>query len=302
MSRRKGLKRWDEITTEGWLALMADKTVMSSLVMQIFWRLYHSEDYMDNGKSIAAALHMEYRALNAGVGWAGSKIRGMYEKGLLLTYRSPAEKKAAAEEEEPEEFTLKESTEGGRQRSPWEYVFDGTEGEDGIYFWVLKPEAAAAFREIMEADIWHTDEIRQALASDVSVSGAEGNLFAESSESTVAKIARLMEESFDFKRKSMTESPCCAVCGARRISLLHAVPYGPAGAEQKGLLFCPTHGALFAAHLISFSEEGKILVSPKLSEEEKQLFGLTGEAKSSFSRRRMAEHRKIFRKEVRKQK
>ena len=46
MARRKGLKRWDEITTEGWLSLMADKTVMSALMMQIFSRLYHSEDYM----------------------------------------------------------------------------------------------------------------------------------------------------------------------------------------------------------------------------------------------------------------
>ena len=86
MARRKGIKQWDEITTEGWLALMGDTSVMSRLMMQIFSRLYHSADYMDNAKNIAEALHMEYRALNAGVGWAGNKIREMYEKGELLTY------------------------------------------------------------------------------------------------------------------------------------------------------------------------------------------------------------------------
>ena len=47
MARRKGLKRWDEITTEGWLSLMANKTVMSALLLQLISRLYHSEDYMD---------------------------------------------------------------------------------------------------------------------------------------------------------------------------------------------------------------------------------------------------------------
>ena len=28
--------------------------------------------------------------------------------------------------------------------APWEYVFDGVEGENGTYFWILKPAAAAA--------------------------------------------------------------------------------------------------------------------------------------------------------------
>lgn len=81
MARRKGLKKWDRITEEGWLMLMGDTSVMSRLMMDIFDRLYDSTDHMDNGKSIAAALHMEYRALNSAVGWAGGKIRDMAEKG-----------------------------------------------------------------------------------------------------------------------------------------------------------------------------------------------------------------------------
>ncbi len=303
MARRKGLKRWDEITVEGWLALLGDKTVMSRLMMQIFSRLYHSADYMDNAKNIAADLHMEYRALNAGVGWAGMKIRGMYEKGLLLTYESPKPLETAEEEIEGGEFTLKENRDGP-MRHPWEYVFDGTEGEDGIYFWVLKPEAAEAYKELVDADLTCSDQISRMLAADVTAAGVEGNLFLESPETTVAKLRRFMDEKENFRRKSLTAHPACAVCGADRISLLHALPYGSGGETKKGLLFCPTHGALFAAHLISFSDDGTLLISPKLSEKEIRLYGLSEikKAHGSFSRRRMAEHRKIFVQEARKQK
>ena len=304
MARRKGLKRWDEITADGWLSLMADKAVMTRLVMQIFSRLYYSMDYMDNAKNIAADLHMEYRALNAGVGWAGNKIRDMYEQGLLKTYSRPETEEKADEEAEAEEFALRESTGQRDIRHPWEYVFDGTEGEGGVYFWVLKPEAVLAYRELVEADIWHTDAVCRLLEADATASGAEGNLFSESSENTVARMHRMMEERLEFKRKSMASHPCCVVCGGDRISLLHAVPYGKDGEQQKGLMFCPTHGALFAAHLISFTDEGNLLISARLAEDEIEIYGLKPQSKaySSFSHRRMAEHRRIFNQEVRKRK
>lgn len=33
MARRKGLKKWDRITEEGWLMLMGDTSVMSRLMI-----------------------------------------------------------------------------------------------------------------------------------------------------------------------------------------------------------------------------------------------------------------------------
>ena len=56
---------------------------------------------------------------------------------------------------------------------------------------------------------------------------------------------------------------------------MKAVPYGEGGMKHKGLVLCPIHAALFAAHLISFSDRGKVLVSPSVTEEEKEQFGLT---------------------------
>lgn len=35
MARRRGLKKWDRVTVEGWLRLMGDTSVMSHLMMEI---------------------------------------------------------------------------------------------------------------------------------------------------------------------------------------------------------------------------------------------------------------------------
>lgn len=145
-----------------------------------FDRLYDSTDHMDNGKSIAAALHMEYRALNSAVGWAGGKIRDMAEKGLLPLY--PEEKKArrpkksvplVQENLEKEEEPLQESS----VMAPWEYVFDGVEGENGTYFWILKPAAAAAFGEMKEAGDRRIRAISKILEDDKTAEGREESLF-----------------------------------------------------------------------------------------------------------------------------
>lgn len=308
MARRKGLKKWDRITVEGWLKLMGDTSIMSRLMMDIFARLYDSTDHMDNGKSIASALHMEYRALNSAVGWAGGKIRGMVEKGLIPVYPEEEGKKEKTRETAllVQENLGEEAAETAPEKvsmAPWEYVFDGVEGENGTYFWILKPEAAAAFREWKSAGDRRIAAISKIIEEDKTAEGVEESLFSNSSDSSVRSIRRLLEKDRDFQRKSLgREHPCCLVCGADRISLLRAYPYGEEEKGEKGLLFCPTHGALFAAHLISFSLKGELLVSGRLTEKERELFHLIpGEkAHGHFVRRRMAEHRRIFNQEGRK--
>ena len=301
MSRKKGLKRWDVITRDGWLQIMADSSIMTHLMMDIFDRLYDSENYMDNGKSIAGALHMEYRALNAGVGWAGNKIRELIESGSVSVY--PASGKE--DREEMWDTLLPSDADGSsekKERPAWEYIFDGAVGEDGVYYWILKPETASAYREIREAGNLLAHHIRHILEEDESSLGMEGSLFASSAESTVCRIRKELEEESWFQRKSMAEHPCCLVCGAERISLLKAVPYEEGDRKVKGPVFCPIHGALFAAHLISYDHNGKLLISPALSDEERELFHLEigSAARAPFRRRRMASHRKIFSQEARK--
>ena len=108
MARIKGAKRWNEISSSQWLSLFADPAVMSDLMMTIISSLYHAPDYTDNAKHIADTLSMEYRALNAAVGWAGNKIRDRYESGAFFEepVRTAEKKKVPPAVEAEKEFVL----------------------------------------------------------------------------------------------------------------------------------------------------------------------------------------------------
>lgn len=308
MARVKGAKRWNQVTASQWLSLFADPAIMSDLMMEIISCLYRSPHYTDNAKHIADTLFMEYRALNAAVGWAGNKIRDFYEAGGFSKGPQAVGRKETPLPEEDKEFHL--TAKGAKtektnpEMAPWQYVFDGEEDEYGAYLWILKPEMAAAFQEMEGTDISSERAVRNALATDISSFGMEGNLFSSTSDETVEKIRISLEESRRFFRKSLSEKAECCVCGISRISLLRAVPYGEGGMKHKGLIFCPTHAALFAAHLISFSDRGKLLVSSTVTEEERKQLGLIKglDARYAFSRRRMAVHRRIFNQKGRKEK
>ena len=78
---------------------------------------------------------------------------------------------------------------------------------------------------------------------------------------------------------------CCAVTGANKEDLLvasHIVPWSESNDQERldidnGILLSPTYDALFDRHLISFSEDGRILVSSKLANELLSQLGVTGE-------------------------
>lgn len=305
MARRKGLKVWNDLTREEWLAFFADPAVMTELMMEIFSILYHTPGHEGRAKHIASVLGMEYRGLNAAAGWAGMKIKAWYEARHGKSGASeeepalPSEKPAAPEAEEtllaegvpsPEEASRKE-----REKRPfWEYVFNGAEEAGGSYLWILKPAAVLAWKEMEEAG-WPLERpVRQLLREDVSSAGREGSLFARSPSQTVAAVRALLAEDRREQWKAREPSGRCAVCGLSRMSLLRAVSYG--SDRQKGLLFCPTHGALFAAHLISFTAKGELLISKSLTGADREAMGLMEgmQTRCPFSGRRMTAHRRIF--------
>lgn len=181
--------------------------------------------------------------------------------------------------------------------APWEYVFDGTEEPDGTYLWLLKPSARAAWQELAAAGDPEARAVRKILFENGTTSGFEGSLFASSPARTLDEVRDVLQKRGEFLDRSRRLHVCCPVCGLTRISLLTPEPYGKKGDQQKGLYFCPTHGALFRAHLISFSENSTLLVSKSLTEEEQTLLGVKKgmHTKAPFSKRRMAEHRREFR-------
>ncbi len=269
MARQKGEKRWDGISREQWLAFYTDRTVMTDLMIKIFSAVFQADGHALNAMRIADDFSMDYRALNAAVGWAGRKIRKCIGE-------SPG-------------------------RPAWEYVFDGDELPDRTYLWIMKPSAAAAWSEREDAAGYMSGRIQSVLADDLLFSGKEGNLFALPHDTTLQRIQKLLDHENAFQRRSLGRTPCCAVCGMGRPSLLRAIPYDTYdtwGKEKKGLLFCPTHGALFAAHLISFSASGKLLISKVLDQKERDQLHI-GEGScilTPFNRKLMAAHRRVFQK------
>ena len=84
------------------------------------------------------------------------------------------------------------------EMAPWQYIFDGKEDEYGAYLWILKPEMAAAFRELEESEVSAENSVREALAADISSFGTEGNLFSSTADETVEKIRNVLEEREPF--------------------------------------------------------------------------------------------------------
>lgn len=167
MARRKGRKEWNIITEKGWMSILGNSDIISDLMMKIFISLYHSENYTDNAKQIAQHLQTEYRALNAAVGWAGNKIKDLCSKNLVETI----------------EKNIKISP----KMSPWEYVFDGKEDEDGTYLWILKENMANVLFEMENSGFIENLEIESILSQDISSFGVEGSLFSQSPETTIKK-------------------------------------------------------------------------------------------------------------------
>ncbi|TCJ06261.1 HNH endonuclease [Cytobacillus praedii] len=109
-----------------------------------------------------------------------------------------------------------------------------------------------------------------------------------------------------FKQKLLLESQECCICGLSEMSLLiasHIKPWKDCTSnerldENNGLLLCPAHDALFDKGYITFSNDGKMVISPRLDETTKRLMNIDSSSKLKLSKNNkkyMAFHRsKIF--------
>ena len=85
-----------------------------------------------------------------------------------------------------------------------------------------------------------------------------------------------------FKELLRLENQCCPICGLNASSLLiasHIKPWSKSNEMEKvdknnGFLLCPNHDYLFDKGFISFDEEGRLLISSLLKEEDIEILGL----------------------------
>lgn len=109
----------------------------------------------------------------------------------------------------------------------------------------------------------------------------------------------------DFKKKLLSRSNKCELCGIKDIQLLiasHIKPWKNSSHTERmdsdnGLLLCPNHDKLFDSNLISFLTNGRILISPNLSDETKNLMNINENLSISISpesEKYFEWHRNIF--------
>ena len=103
-----------------------------------------------------------------------------------------------------------------------------------------------------------------------------------------------------FKRESK-----CKICGLAHKELLiasHIKPWSKSTPEEKlnpfnGFLLCPNHDYLFDKHLISFQDNGEIIISKRLSEKEQELLNINKDIVINIeeeNKKFLKEHRDVF--------
>lgn len=90
-----------------------------------------------------------------------------------------------------------------------------------------------------------------------------------------------------FRKNLIDKYGCCQICGMDIIGLLrasHSKPFKDCSIEEamdvyNGLLLCPGHDGVYDRGYISFNDDGTIILSKYLSEENKTRFNITDDIK-----------------------
>lgn len=119
------------------------------------------------------------------------------------------------------------------------------------------------------------------------------------------RLCKLRANQGVFRSRLFQYGDCCRVCGLARRELLvasHIKSWAESTGKEKldpdnGLLLCPTHDALFDRHLISFRDDGGILLAPGLTPEEQALLNIGPDSRicvTEGNRKYLAYHRAVM--------
>ena len=98
-----------------------------------------------------------------------------------------------------------------------------------------------------------------------------------------------------FKKKLLSKSCRCAICGLNIKDLLiasHCKPWAKANNKERldvnnGLLLCPTHDALFDRGLITFKEDGEIIISEEIEKSQYKLLNIDEYIRLNFRKEQL---------------
>ena len=252
---------WKNVLTE----LTSVQNHYNKRILSIISCLFVADEYKLNAKAIGDTINIAYQRLNIDVGEFGKLLYNKYKDTLL---KNPP---------------LREN---GTVRW-WHIVFDGEDGKS-LYYWQLKPEMVKAIKELKlfcntkeekEESARRREQVR--INQDVSIfKGEEKKAFVK----IRVNQSRLR---YDILKKQ----DYCQICGLKKKELLivsHIKPWSKSSEEERVdhnnvMLLCPNHDSLFDKGYISFSEDGSILLSPVLSDEEINLMHIDKRFKLNIS-------------------
>lgn len=162
-------------------------------------------------------------------------------------------------------------------------VFDGenfNEFSDNVFLDILdihiteEDDNSMAYEESIQQDCPNEFDVIKSIEKGLSNSGLEGK------EQEIIIKARVNQSK--FRQQLLDRYKKCCLCSASNPDLLiasHIKPWCESEPNQKldienGFLLCPNHDKLFDSGLISFDNDGKIMISDKLSEADREAFGV----------------------------
>lgn len=273
---------YNHISVEKWKQILTSDKYCSTAIKKIVEFVYRSSNHRSHASKIAKWLSYEDKApVNSIVGKWGHALQKHF--GLTIPSRRV----------------------NGTVRW-WNIVFDGEDCVNDVpshFDWMIKPEMLEAIQtlHLFEGNVISTElqeEIRRAVRdaqNEMPLKGME-KVYLSKCRVNQGKIRQVAMQHYGCK---------CHLCGLGVPSLLvvsHIVPWSKSTEEEKAdidnlLLLCVQHDALFDKHLISFDENGGILIYDNLDEAARKLLNINSGMKVDVSPKMktyMDVHRKEF--------
>lgn len=280
-----------KISAEQWKDILKDKKITNDKITKIIEILLCTDDKRLNAKVIASIMGIyHFVTLNKIVGSYGHKICD--KLGIDKFY-------VGGGDIIREEGTVRY----------WVAVFDGEDlmlsNEKTRCDWIIKDEMLQAIAELKSEKVMFFDLKARTVSQIRNMIREEEDYINFSAEEREAIVkVRVGQSKFKKNLKKRYNNRCC-LCDLSVDSLLvasHIKEWSVSSPEGKadvnnGLLLCPNHDALFDRHLISFDENGNILINKKITSTEMSKLNINNDMKIAVSERMiqyMNYHRKIF--------
>lgn len=242
------------LSSDDWINVLTElnsvKNRYNDRILSIINCLFLTDDYKLNAKVIGDTINIAYQRLNIDVGEFGKHLYYKYKNTLL---KNPP---------------LREN---GSIRW-WHIVFDGEDCKDR-YLWQLKPEMINAIKELkLFCGTKEEKEKSVRRKEQIGINQDVANFKGEEKKAFV----KIRVNQSRLRSEILKEKNCCQICGLKKKELLivsHIKPWSKSSETERVdpdnvMLLCPNHDSLFDKGYISFSENGNVLLSSNITEEE----------------------------------